>query len=249
MQNSKRNEITAYIKEKYGAEPEYLWARTPDCAVFRHSDNRKWFGLIMNVPYSKLDPRKDGSVDILNVKIKDMLMSDMLTQQDGFYRAYHMNHQYWLSIALDGSAPEDVIRNLIDMSFDATASSKKKQEMRPPKEWLIPSNPKYFDIISSFEEADEIDWKQGKGIKTGDTVYLYVGAPISAVLYKCLVTKTDIPYDFRSDSLTIKKLMRIKLLRKYPQDCFTFERLKTEFGIFAVRGPRGIPDTLSKALE
>ena len=55
--------------------------------------------------------------------------------------------------------------------------AKKKEKVRPPKEWVIPANPKYYDI----EHA--------------------------------------------------------------------FERLKSEYGIFAVRGPRGIPNSLSEALE
>ena len=56
-----------------------------------------------------------------------------------------------------------------------------------PKEWIIPSNPKYFDIVHAFDHVDEINWKQGAGIKKGDTVFMYVGAPVSAVLYKCRV--------------------------------------------------------------
>lgn len=48
-----REQIYAYVKKKYKAEPEYLWRRYPDYAVLRHEDNRKWFGLIMDIPRSK----------------------------------------------------------------------------------------------------------------------------------------------------------------------------------------------------
>ena len=41
---------------QYKAEPEYLWRRYPDYAVFRHEDNQKWFGIIMDIPRSKLVP-------------------------------------------------------------------------------------------------------------------------------------------------------------------------------------------------
>ena len=34
--------------------------------------------------------------------------------------------------------------------------------MRPPKEWIIPANPKYYDIQAAFRTSKEIDWKQGK---------------------------------------------------------------------------------------
>ena len=113
----------------------------------------------------------------------------------------------------------------------------------------MPSNPKYYDVIKAFEDSDEIDWKQGAGIKTGDTIYLYVGSPISAILYKCRVTETDIPYHYQDENLTIKALMKIKLLKRYDKERFTFKVLNDEYGIFAVRGPRGVPFSLSEALN
>ena len=134
-------------------------------------------------------------------------------------------------------------------SIGEAAGAKKKEKERPPKEWIIPSNPKYYDIIHAFDGTEDIDWKQGAGIRRGDTVFLYVGAPVSAVLYKCEVTETDIPYQYRDGNLSITALMKIRLLKRYEPDRFTFETLKTEYGIFAVRGPRGVPDSLSEALE
>ena len=43
--------------------------------------------------------------------------------------------------------------------------------------------------------------------------------------------------------------MRIRLQKRYPRDRFTFDVLGREYGIFAVRGPRGIPQSLSEALK
>ena len=94
-----------------------------------------------------------------------------------------------------------------------------------------------------------INWKQGRGIREGDTVYMYVGAPVSVVLYKCVVTEIDIPWRSMRKELTINSLMRIRLQKRYDPDLFPFERLKQKFDIFAVRGPRGIPKSLSKALN
>ena len=78
---------------------------------------------------------------------------------------------------------------------------------------------------------------------------MYIGAPVSAVLYKCKVIETDIPYKFENKYLTIKALMKIQLLKRYEPDRFTFEVLKEKYGIYAVRGPRGIPNSLSAALK
>ena len=244
-----REEVFGYIQKKYRAKPEYLWAKFPEYAIFRHADNQKWFGLVMNISYDKINRDKSGMVDILNVKLDDILLRDLLVQQDGYYIGYHISRGNWISIVLDGTVPLDAITHLIDVSYNVTASKKTKQKIRPPKEWLIPSNPKYYDIIHAFDNADVIDWKQGAGIKKNDTIFLYVGAPVSAILYRCKVTETDIPYDYHSSELTITKLMKIKLIKRYKPEQFTFERLKSEYGIFAVRGPRGVPNSLSAALK
>ncbi len=125
----------------------------------------------------------------------------------------------------------------------------KKEKTRLPKEWIIPSNPKYYDIIHAFDHTDTIDWKQGSGIRQGDTVFLYVGAPVSAVLYQCEVTETNIPYQYQDKNLKITALMKIRLQRRYAPDQFTFHVLKKDYEIYAVRGPRGVPDSLSEALK
>ena len=247
--SSVREKIYGYVKKKYGSKPEYLWRRFPDYAVFRHEDNRKWYGLIMDVPLKNLGLPGEGRTDILNVKVDDLLFAEMLVQRKGYLRGYHLNRGNWISILLDGTVPMKEIREMIDLSYQVTASSRKKQKIRPPKEWIVPANPKYYDIVHAFDDEEEINWKQGAGIRTGDTVFIYVAAPVSAILYQCLVTETDIPYTYSDRNLSMTALMKIRLKNRYAPEQFTFEKLKSEFGIFAVRGPRGIPYSLSEALK
>ena len=244
-----REQLISYVREKYGAEPEYLWMRWPEYAVFRHADNKKWFGIVMNVSRKKLGLDGDGTVDILNVKLNDPLLADLLIKEEGCLRAYHMGHGDWVSVLLDGTASFGDVCGLLEKSWLATASQEKKRKLRPNREWIIPANPKYYDIERAFREADEIEWKQGAGIIKGDTVFVYVAAPISAILYKCTVTETDIPFRYDDGKVRMKALMKIKLRKRYAPDEFTFEALGREYGIFAVRGPRGIPLNLSEALN
>ena len=239
-----RQTVFDYIRKKYKVLPEYPWQKYDNNTVFRHPDNKKWFALVMGVQRIKLGIDGDAYVDVVNLKIEDMFYRDLIIREDGIMPAYHMNRKL-----LDGTVTDDRVFELIDMSFLATASAKKKEMIRPPKEWLIPSNPKYYDIVHAFDGTDTIDWKQGAGIKKGDVVFLYIGAPISAVLYKCKVTETNIPYHYQDENLTITALMKIRLLKRYPPEQFTFKILKSEYRIFAVRGPRGVPGSLSAALK
>ena len=78
---------------------------------------------------------------------------------------------------------------------------------------------------------------------------MYVGSPVSAIWYKCQVTETDIPFQYDDGHVRLTSLMKIKLQKRYGSDRFTFKILNDEFGIFAVRGPRGVPDSLSEALK
>ena len=187
-------------------------------------------------------------MDVIDLKVGDAFFRDLIIREEGIMPAYHMNKMHWITVLLDGTVPEERVFDLIDMSFLATASAKKKEKTRPPREWIIPANPKYFDIVHAFDDAEVINWKQGAGIRKGDTVYMYVGAPVSAVLYRCEVVETGIPYRHVNQYVTIKELMRIRLLRRYEPDRFTFSVLREEYGIYAVRGPRGIPNSLSEAL-
>ena len=113
------------MKRKYGSEPEYLWRRFPDYAIFRHEDNRKWYGLIVDISAEKLGLPGEGRVDILNVKLDDLMLADMLVQREGYLRGYHLNRGNWISILLDGTVPMKEIREMLDLSYRVTASARR----------------------------------------------------------------------------------------------------------------------------
>jgi len=121
-----RSEVFDYAKNKYNTEPEYLWERFSGYAVLRHEDNRKWYALIMNITKRKLGNFPDEPVDIINLKLSDPLAAELLTQQEGYFRGYHISRGNWVSVLLDGSVSMDDIFGLIDESFAVTAKKRKK---------------------------------------------------------------------------------------------------------------------------
>lgn len=114
-----RKELINYISETYSADAEYPFMQYPDVAVFRHTSNRKWFAVIMNVQKNKLGLNDDCTIDILNLKCNPILAGSLRSEK-GFYPAYHMSKTNWISVALDGSADSEKIKWLIDISFDLT---------------------------------------------------------------------------------------------------------------------------------
>ena len=190
----------------------------------------------------------DEKIDVINLKC-DPIAAQSLHTRPGILPAYHMNHTQWITVLLDGTVPPEEIFPLIDMSYELTASKSKRPADGGPREWLVPSNPKFFDVIGAFEAEEEIDWKQSSAVHVGDTVYLYVGAPVSAILYRCTATKVNIPFFHQDETLTIRKLMRIRREHVYARDEFPIARLRDEFEVRSVRGPRGVPAELSEALK
>lgn len=120
-----RKEIEKYINENYDVLQEYPWDDLPNCTTFKHPDNKKWFALIMDVPFDRLGIEKDGIVDVINLKcIPEMIGG--LRRDNGILPAYHMNKEHWITILLDGTVPKQKICDLIDISFDLTRRKKKK---------------------------------------------------------------------------------------------------------------------------
>lgn len=119
-----RQEFRQYVAENYSVKIDMPWARYPCYEVFRHPDNRKWFALVMDVPKDKLGLKAEGVLDVVNLKCDSFLIGAML-QEPGFFPAYRMSKDAWVSVALDGSVEDERIKILLDMSFEATAVKQK----------------------------------------------------------------------------------------------------------------------------
>lgn len=114
-----REQLKEYILSEYGIVEDYPFNKDSTTAVFRHQSNKKWFALMMNIPSCKLGIESTANIDIVNVKC-DPLMIGSVVLENGIYPAYHMNKANWISIALDGTADDDKIKWLVNLSFDAT---------------------------------------------------------------------------------------------------------------------------------
>ncbi|MDI9506690.1 MAG: MmcQ/YjbR family DNA-binding protein [Clostridiales bacterium] len=122
-----RAELTRWIREQYGVEPEYPWPETPRHGVFRHPGNRKWFAIIMDIPRDRLEPGSTGRIDVVNLKGDPMLIGALLGLP-GIYPAYHMNKTHWISVALDGRVDEEQLKGLLAMSRDLSGGGRGRRD-------------------------------------------------------------------------------------------------------------------------
>ncbi len=234
------NRIARLVRERMGEGPDFPFKGVPGCGVFRFPPNRKWYGIVMHIRkrlLTRADGGDDEEVEVLNVKAGADAMEDLLTVP-GIFPGYHMNRAHWISIILDGTVSDGLILRLLEQS--RSFASRGGSRIRVPgsaASWIVPANPRFCDIAPEFEKKTGILWKQGAGIRAGDTVFIYMGSPVSAVRYKCLVTETAIPYEYSDRNIRMTQVMKMDLLEEYPLSFCAAGRMR-ELGIKTVRGPR-----------
>ncbi|MCI1985153.1 MAG: MmcQ/YjbR family DNA-binding protein [Lactobacillus sp.] len=112
-----RQELIAYCQNEYNAIVDKPFKHYPEYVAIRHQ-NGKWFGLVMNVPATKLGlPGTDG-IKILDLKV-DPELNSMLQIQPGFLPGYHMPKAHWLSVRLADFTTSQ-LADLIAGSYNAT---------------------------------------------------------------------------------------------------------------------------------
>ena len=225
------NRITNLIIEKYKVYPEFLWDKYSGYGIFRNSRSIKWFGAILNVDKSKIIHNLTGEVEIIDLKLDDKV-SEYLNH-DGVYPAYHMNKKAWVSIILDDTLSDEEIMKLVDISYELADLS---------GSWIIPANPKYYDVIQAFSKSDVITWHQDIKVMDGDFVYIYLTKPYQAILFQCEVIDANIPDVNHTFS------MKLKLLKKYDEKEFPVSKLNM-YGVKSVRSARSIPKELAVELK
>lgn len=123
------NRITEQILKTYGDAPDFPWEETYAYGVFRNPDNKKWYALIMSIDFSKIDKKKEGEITIINLKLDEAEIISLL-KAPGFYPAYHMNKNNWLTITLDDTLKDNEIMSLIDKSHAFTLLKKSTLKLK-----------------------------------------------------------------------------------------------------------------------
>lgn len=219
------NRIVNEITKKYNVSSEFLWDKYPSYGIFRSKSSNKWFAAILNVDKSKVINNESGEIEIINVKVDDLVNSYL--KEKGIYPAYHMSKKSWITIILNDTCKDEKIMNLIDISYELV--NKKST-------WIIPANPKVYDIVSDFKKSDIMTWKHQNSMELGDIIYIYMTKPMGYIKYKCQIIDIN------------NNIMTIKLIKEFDDNLLTLD-LFNNYGLKSVRSPRRIPDKLNSFLE
>ncbi|MBW9212381.1 MULTISPECIES: MmcQ/YjbR family DNA-binding protein [Terrabacteria group] len=243
-----RYSLIKKAEKKFQISVDYPFQRNPEAQVFRIPNQKTWFALFLRISKRKLGMDSDEMVDIVNLKC-DEFIAGTLRRNPGYFPAYHMKKANWISVVLDGTVPSDEILDLLEMSYD-NCLKPKKQKSFGNQTWIIPSNPKYYDIHQEIEQSEDhsLLWQQYPNFHQGDTIFIYETAPSQKIIYEGYVSEENIPYQYEDEHFSFKRGMKIKIIRDYRHHDFTLSVMKT-YGIGAIRGPRHLPEELIQDLR
>lgn len=106
-----------YVRKKYGDEPEFLWTKSPNNAVLRRKDSRKWYAAILTVNGRKIGLNTDKIVEIIDLRMKADDRDNILSREH-YYPGWHMNKKSWYTIVFDDCVADEEIKLRITESYE-----------------------------------------------------------------------------------------------------------------------------------
>ncbi len=128
-----RTQLDAYVKEKYGIDPEILPFSKENYGVYRHLATGRWFAVFIVKERSAFGLPGSGAVEVVSFRIRDKMLSDFVMQQPGYLRGFPACNWNWTTAVLDGTIAYEDICRWIDESYAATNTKGKNKRTPLPK--------------------------------------------------------------------------------------------------------------------
>ena len=115
--NDLKDDFIAWIKSKFGVEPDYPWPDdAPYSFVFR-CPNEKWFALVMRIKYRQLGLTGDEYVWVVNMKADQDVIPNLVNHKS-IFPAWHMNKKHWITILLTAVTDFNKLCELTEKSYE-----------------------------------------------------------------------------------------------------------------------------------
>ena len=241
------NRLAQRITKQWGDLMDHPFEQHPEYASYRIGG--KWYALIFPLKLGQLGVTGAGSekeVEVVNLKVRPADMEALLTLPS-IYPSYHMSKKSWVSLVLDDGLSDEKVWELVVTSRQL-ANPHPMGSQDGPDFWVIPANPRLFDIDAEFAENKVVYWTQKGKIKKGDLVAIYVTAPVQAIRYVCRCLEAQLEQTDDPDEARAQKWMKVELLAQFSDDLFPREKM-FGLGVRAVRGPRRMTKDLTQAVK
>lgn len=108
--------LIEYVRNTYGNELEFLWDKFPKSAIWRRSDNQKWYGSMNRISMRKLGVSADLCVETVNLCETPEIIQNLIDSK-AYFPAYHMNKKHWYTLLLDGTVDLEEVCDRVDRSY------------------------------------------------------------------------------------------------------------------------------------
>lgn len=103
-----------FISKQFAVTGENPWK--DEATVFRCA-NKKWFALLMQVPFEKFGYSSSEKVWCVNLKVDSEKIENLIDNKTVF-PAYHMNKKHWITVLLTSVTDYEKICSLTKRSFE-----------------------------------------------------------------------------------------------------------------------------------
>lgn len=110
-----RDRVISLFLDKYGIEGEMPWSDDNTSIVFRSNKNKKWIGIMMDIPPSKLNLHGEENVDVINLKHTQSKIPSLIDNRY-IFPAWHMNKKTWITVLLSSDLDWDFFSSLVEES-------------------------------------------------------------------------------------------------------------------------------------
>lgn len=117
FKSSQTKQVLSFIERTYGDQAEHLWPKSPQNAIVRRKDNKKWYAAILTLSRQKLELDSEELVEIIDLRLRPEEMESTVDHQR-YFPGFHMNKKHWITICLDGSVPIEEIFLRIQDSYE-----------------------------------------------------------------------------------------------------------------------------------
>ncbi len=112
-----------WLESTFNVKGEFPWEKFGDNEVFR-CPNKKWFALVMEIPFNRLGINSDLKVHVVNLKAENI---PELVDNKSIFPAWHMNRKYWITVLLTAITDFNKLSELTRKSYQIVSSKKSKK--------------------------------------------------------------------------------------------------------------------------
>lgn len=120
-----KNNYIAWIKNQFGADPDFPWPDDAQYSFVFRCPNDKWFALVMRIKYKQLALSGDEEVWVVNMKASPDEIPNLIDHKS-IFPAWHMNKKHWITVLLTAVTDFEKLCELTTKSYELVMPLTKK---------------------------------------------------------------------------------------------------------------------------